>query len=56
MQSAADVERKGAAGRDHLALTALAALCRGDAALADLIRSVAATLKGEPLVRVTEEA
>jgi DNA-binding winged helix-turn-helix (wHTH) protein len=39
------VERKGAGGPDHPALAALMALCRGDAALADLIRAVAATLE-----------
>jgi DNA-binding winged helix-turn-helix (wHTH) protein len=49
-QRAPAVERHVAAGRDHPALVALAALCRGDAALADLIRSVAATLEPEPLV------
>jgi hypothetical protein len=38
------------AGRDHPALTALTALCRGDAALAELIRAIAATLEREPLV------
>ena len=43
-QSAAAVERNGAG---HPALTALTALCRGDAALADLIRSLAATLEHE---------
>jgi len=32
------------------ALTALTALCRGDAALAALVRAVAATLEREPLV------
>ena len=36
--------------RDHPALTALTALCRGDAALAELIRMVASTLEREPLV------
>jgi DNA-binding winged helix-turn-helix (wHTH) protein len=41
-QSTAAVERKGS---DHPALAALIALCRGDAALADLIRAVAATLE-----------
>jgi DNA-binding winged helix-turn-helix (wHTH) protein len=41
---------RNVAGRDHPALTALTALCRGDAALADLIRAVAATLEREPLV------
>ena len=44
------VERKVAVGRDHPALTALTALCRGDAAVADLIRAVAATLERERLV------
>jgi DNA-binding winged helix-turn-helix (wHTH) protein len=44
------VARNVAAGRDHPALVALTALCRGDAALADLIRSVAATLEPEALV------
>lgn len=39
-----------AAGRDHPALTALTALCRGDAALAELIHRVAATLERERLV------
>ena len=43
-QSAAAVERNGAG---HPALTALTALCRGDAALADLIRAIAATLERE---------
>jgi DNA-binding winged helix-turn-helix (wHTH) protein len=43
-QSAAAVERDGAG------LAALTALCRGDAALADLIRAVAATLERERLV------
>ena len=41
------VERNGASGSGHPALTALTALCRGDAALADLIRAVAATLEHE---------
>ena len=49
-QSAAVVERHGADGAGHPALAALTALCRGDAALADLIRAVAATLEGEQLV------
>jgi DNA-binding winged helix-turn-helix (wHTH) protein len=43
-QSAAPVERHGAG------LAALTALCRGDAALADLIRAVAATLERERLL------
>ena len=38
-QRASAVERNVAVGRDHPALTALTALCRGDAALAELIRS-----------------
>ena len=41
-------ERNVAAGRDHPALMVLTALCRGDAALAELIRAVAATLESEP--------
>jgi DNA-binding winged helix-turn-helix (wHTH) protein len=49
-QSAAAVEPNGAGGRGHSALAALTALCRGDAALADLIRAVAATLEREQLV------
>ncbi len=49
-QPAPAFERNVAAGHDHPALTALMALCRGDAALADLIRAVAATLEREPLV------
>jgi DNA-binding winged helix-turn-helix (wHTH) protein len=49
-QSAAAVERKGAGGPGHPALAALTALCRGDAALADLIRAVVATLDREQLV------
>ena len=44
------IKRDATAGRDHPALTALTALCRGDAALAELIRAVAATLEHEPLV------
>ena len=49
-QRASAIERNVAVGRDHPALTALTALCRGDAALAELIRAVAATLEPEPLV------
>ena len=49
-QRAPAIERNVAAGRDHPALLALTALCRGDAALADLIRAVATTLEREPLV------
>jgi DNA-binding winged helix-turn-helix (wHTH) protein len=44
-QSQPATERKGVGGPDHPALAALMALCRGDAALADLIRAVAATLE-----------
>ena len=44
------VEWKIAAGRDHPALTALTALCRGDAALSEIIHRVAATLERERLV------
>src|SRR4030095_9192813 len=36
------VERRGAGGAGHPALAALTALCRGDAAIAGLIREVAA--------------
>ena len=46
-QSAAAVERNNSGGPGHPALAALTALCRGDAALADLIRAVAATLEHE---------
>ncbi len=49
-QRAPGIERNVAVGRDHPALAALTALCRGDAAVADLIRAVAATLEPEPLV------
>ena len=46
-QRAPTIERKVG---DHPALTALTALCRGDAALSELIRAVAASLEREPLV------
>ena len=49
-QRAPAIERNVAAGRDHPALTALTTLCRGDAALAELIHIVAATLERERLV------
>jgi len=49
-QRAPAIERNVAAGRDHPALMALTSLCRVDAALAELIRAVAATLEREPLV------
>jgi len=48
-QSAAAVERNGAGGSGHSALAALTALCRSDAALAGLIRTLAATLERERL-------
>jgi len=48
--AAAAAARSGAGGPGHPALAVLTALCRGDAALADLIRAVAATLDREPLV------
>jgi DNA-binding winged helix-turn-helix (wHTH) protein len=50
VQRAPAFERNVTAWRDHPALGALTALCRGDAALAELIRTVAATLEREPLV------
>ena len=43
-------ERHDAAAHDHPALTALTALCRADAALAELVRRIAATLEREPQV------
>jgi DNA-binding winged helix-turn-helix (wHTH) protein len=49
-RSAPVVERNAAAGQGNAALAALTALCRGDAALADVIRTVAATLERERLV------
>ena len=49
-QSPTAVERKAADGPDHPALAALMALCRGDAALADLIRAVAATLERDAML------
>ena len=49
-QSAPVVERNAAAGQGNAALAALMALCRGDAALADVIRTVAATLERERVV------
>jgi DNA-binding winged helix-turn-helix (wHTH) protein len=48
--SAPALEWNVAARRGHPALAALTAVCRGDAALADLIRAVAATLERERLV------
>ena len=49
VRSASAVERDDAGGPGYPALAALTALCRGDAALADLIRTVAATLERERL-------
>jgi DNA-binding winged helix-turn-helix (wHTH) protein len=49
-QGANAVARNGAGAPGHPALAVLTTLCRGDAALAELIRAVAATLEREPLV------
>ena len=49
-QAAPGIDRNVSGVRDHAALKALTALCRGDAALAEMIRAVAATLEREPLV------
>jgi DNA-binding winged helix-turn-helix (wHTH) protein len=49
-QSAPAVERNVAAAPAHPALAVLTTLCRGDAALAGLIRAVAATLERDPFV------
>ena len=49
-QGAPGIDRNVSGVRDHPALKALTALCRGDAALAEMIRAVAATLEREPLV------
>jgi len=49
-QRAPAIERNVAAARGHPALAALTALCRGDAAVADLIRAVAATLERDAFV------
>ena len=48
--SEAAVERNGTGGAGSPALAALTALCCGDAAVADLIRAVAASLESERLV------
>jgi DNA-binding winged helix-turn-helix (wHTH) protein len=48
-QSAAAIEWQGTGALGHPALAGLAALCRSDAALAGLIRALAATLEREPL-------
>ena len=47
VQRAAAVERNNAGGPSHPALAALTVLCRADAALADLVRAIAATLEHE---------
>ena len=47
---AATVERNSTGGAGHSALAALTALCRGDAAVANLIRAVAASLENERLL------
>ncbi len=47
-QSAPPLARQGAG------LAALMALCRGDAAIADLIRTVAAALEREPRIAINE--
>jgi DNA-binding winged helix-turn-helix (wHTH) protein len=44
------IERKGAGAPGHSALALLTTLCRGDAALAELISAVATTLERERLV------
>jgi hypothetical protein len=49
-RSEAHKERQVRGSSDHPALAALMALCRGDAALADLIREVAATLARDATV------
>ena len=49
-QRALGIERNVVGGCENPALTALTAMCRGDAALADLIRAVAAGLERERLV------
>lgn len=49
-QSGAAVRPNGAGAPGHPALAVLTTLCRGDAALADLIHAVAATLERERLV------
>ena len=49
-QGATAIGRNGARAPGHPALAVLTTLCRGDAALAELIRAVAATLEREGLV------
>jgi DNA-binding winged helix-turn-helix (wHTH) protein len=44
------IERNGTGASTHPGLAALTALCRGDAAIGDLIRAVAATLEREQFV------
>jgi Transcriptional regulatory protein, C terminal len=55
-QRALAIEQNLAAGRDHPAVTALKTLCRGDAAVADLIRTVAAALDRERLLVIDSQA
>ncbi|HET7365997.1 MAG TPA: winged helix-turn-helix domain-containing protein [Burkholderiales bacterium] len=55
-QSAPVLERSAAGAAGHPALTALTALCRADAALAGLIRAVAATLEHERLPSTVSNA
>ena len=50
MQGPPVIERNGTSGPDHPALAALMTLCRGDAALGDLIRVVAATLERDAML------
>ena len=49
-------ERNGAPGAGHRAVAALTALCRGDAALAGLVRAVAAALERDPLCPIAPNA
>jgi DNA-binding winged helix-turn-helix (wHTH) protein len=50
LQVSPAIGRNAPAGSEYATISALVALCRGDAALADLIRSVAAGLDRERLV------
>jgi DNA-binding winged helix-turn-helix (wHTH) protein len=54
LQGAAVIERNGAHAPGHPALAVLTTLCRGDAALAELIRTVAAVLERErPVLNIS---
>jgi DNA-binding winged helix-turn-helix (wHTH) protein len=55
-RSSSGVEPDDAGGPGYPGLAALTALCRGDAALAELIRSVAATLESERLERCSSSS